>query len=201
MRDRERVYLEIWRRIEKCYFGGYLFNERTLQAELYKELRNTLPDVHVIAEPGWTVGSDTKYPDLVIVEEDQVGKDQITDIFELKFKPEPDGDVSFEDIQKLLQYGVKEKCYLVELNPDWGRRIYDYPVRDACRLHFVVVANRKRDAVWPAFVRREVRDLKEKNPELNENPRVLSHWFGQVEGYTDENEEKPTTLWDIEFGI
>ena len=198
MRDREQVYLEIWRRIEKCYFGGYLFNERTLQAELYKELRNTLPDVHVIAEPGWTVGSDTKYPDLVIVEEDEVGKDQITDIFELKMWVK-DADLR-KDIQKLLLYGVKEKSYLGRLNPNKPNTPLEkrdqLPVLDSCRLHSVVVASHQNCNVWPTHLRGVVEDLKESDPRLGENPRVLSHWFGRTEGDTDEKRE-----WSIEFGI
>ena len=185
MRDRKRVYLEIWSRIESLYFDGYMANERTLQAELYAELRNTLPDVHVVAEPAWTVGSDTKkkYPDLVIVE-----KGQITDIFELKMWDVNDVKLR-KDIEKLLRYGVQENSYQIG---EWGH----LPVWHACRLHSVVVDKHNGDAVWPTYLRGVVGNLRENDRELGENPRVLSHWFGRIEGDTDETRE-----WSIEFGI
>ena len=53
MRDRKRVYLEIWSRIENIYFDEYMVSEHGLQAALYAELRKTLPGVHVVAEPVW----------------------------------------------------------------------------------------------------------------------------------------------------
>ena len=196
MPDREGTYRLIWAGIKKTFLDGFIVSERGLQAALYAELRE-IPGVNVVVEPTWKVEGKRRTPDLVIVEEYQ-----ITDIFELKFKP--DGDPSFEeDIRKLLQYGIKEKDYLGELDPDWGWRHNDWSVRNDCRLHFVAVANYKADAVRPTFVSSAVRDLKEKNLELNENPRALSHWFGDVKGYTEENEEEPIyePLWGIEFGI
>ena len=188
MRDRKQVYLEIWSRIESLYFDRYLAYERTLQAALYAELRNTLPDVHVIAEPVWKVGDqkDEMRPDLVVVE-----KGQITDIFELKFNPKPeprDSPIFEKDIPKLLQYGAQEESYPVCLDPDTGRRD-KLPVWNACRLHFVAVANYNAAAVWP-------QDLVAEVPELQNNPGRLNHWFGRVGGETDENRE-----WSIEFGI
>ena len=181
MQDRKQVYLEIWSRIENLYFNGYMANERTLQAELYRELRNTLPDVHVVADPAWTVGGDGKRPDLVIVE-----KGQITDIFELKI-----WDVDLrEDIEKLLRYGVQENGYQVG---EWG----PLPVWPACRLHSVVVDKHESNAVWPTHLKRVViRDLKDNALELRMNTRVLSHWFGRIGGNTDEKRK-----WSIEFGI
>ena len=98
MRDRKRVYLEIWSRIEDSYFDSYMVSEHGLQAALYAELRNTLPGVNVAAEPTWKVDDHDMRPDLVIVE-----KGQITDIFELKFKPQ-DCPIFEEDIRKLLRY-------------------------------------------------------------------------------------------------
>ena len=188
MRDRKRVYLEIWSRIENIYFDGYLAYERTLQAALYAELRNTLPDIHVVAEPVWAVGDQEKEmcPDLVIVE-----KGQITDIFELKFNPKPrpqDFPIFEKDIPKLLQYGVKEKSYPVCLDPNTGRRD-ELPVWNACRLHFVAVANYNAAAVWTECLMAGV-------PELRENPGRLNHWFGRVGGNTDEHRE-----WSIAFDI
>ena len=183
MRDRKQVYLEIWSRIENIYFDGYMANERTLQAALYTELRNTLPDVHVVAEPIWQVDGQEMIPDLVLVE-----KGQITDIFELKFEPE--GDAQFEwDIQKLLQYGVNEEGYPVRLNPNTGQWEENLPVRNKCRLHFVAVADHNAAAVWP-------QDLVAGVPELQNNRGRLNHWFGRVGGDTDRSRE-----WSIEFGI
>ena len=156
--------------------------ERTLHAELYRELRNTLPDVHVVAEPAWIVGGDKKYPDLVIVE-----KGQITDIFELKMWDVDDVRLR-EDIEKLLRYGVQENGYQVG---EWG----PLPVWPACRLHSVVVDNYGNEAVCPTHLRDMVTALKEEIPELQNNPRVLSHWFGRIGGNTDEERE-----WSIKFG-
>ena len=190
MRDRVRIYREIWSRIENLYFDGYMVYERTLQAALYAELRNTLPDVHVIAEPVWKVdGQKNRRPDLVIVE-----RGQITDIFELKFW---NADLRNwqvqEDIRKLFLYGTNEERYLVRLNPNttgWEEKL---PVRHDCRLHFVVVAwhdnKNMNNAVWPASLRRMVRALKEETPELKANPRVLSHWFGRLGGDTRRDEK------------
>ena len=184
MRDRKRVYLEIWSRIENIYFNGYLASERTLQAALYTELRNTLPDVNVVVEPTWNVG----IPDLVIVE-----KGQITDIFELKFNPKPrpqDFPVFEEDIQHLLLYGANgNEAYPVRRNINSGEWEDELPVWNACRLHFVVVANCQAAAVWPKCLVARV-------PELQNNPGRLNHWFGRVGGDTDEKRE-----WSIEFGI
>ena len=56
MRDRKRVYLEIWSRIEDSYFDSYMVSEHGLQAALYEEFRKTLPGVHVVVEPTWNVG-------------------------------------------------------------------------------------------------------------------------------------------------
>ena len=192
MRDRKQVYLEIWSRIENLYFDGYLFYERTLQAALYAELRNTLPDVHVIAEPVWKVGDQKEMrPDLVIVE-----KGQITDIFELKFW---DGDWQ-KDIRKLLLYGANNQTYRVRLTPNTGgdreEEWEKLPVPNSCRLHFVMVAKHGNDAVWPESVREMARNLKDNNLELRMNQRVLGHWFGRIGGDTAENRE-----WSIEFGI
>ena len=182
MRDRKQVYLEIWSRIENLYFDGYMAYEHTLQAELYAELRNTLPDVHVIAEPTWNVGK----PDLAIVE-----KGQITDIFELKIW---NGDLQ-DDIRKLLLYGANNETYRVGVNPntaDWA----ELPVWHGCRLHSVVVAWHENKAVWPESVRGWVRVLKDNDLKLRMNTRMLSHWFGRVGGNTDERRK-----WSIEFGI
>ena len=186
MRDRKRVYLEIWSRIENIYFNGYLASERTLQAALYTELRNTLPDVNAVVEPTWNVGNDQMKPDLVIVE-----KGQITDIFELKFKPKPDDFPVFkEDIQHLLLYGANgNEAYPVRRNINSGEWEENLPVWNGCRLHFVVVANCGAEAVWPQDLRRGV-------PEAQNNPGRLNHWFGRVGGDTDERRE-----WSIEFGI
>ena len=187
MPDRKETYREIWSRIENLYFDGYLFYERTLQAALYAELRNTLPDIHVVAEPVWEIGGPKKRrPDLVIVE-----KGQITDIFELKI-----WDPVFQgDVRKLLRYGANNETYPVRWNPNTEQE-EKLPVQDSCRLHFVVVAGYGNEAVWPNSLRGVVRALKGKTLELKKNPRVLSHWFGRIGGDTDENRE-----WSIEFGI
>ena len=198
MRDRVRVYREIWSRIENVYFDGYLFNEGTLQAELYTELRKELPGVHIVVEPRWKVGNDPKKPDLVIVE-----KGQITDIFELKIWS-TDERVQ-KDIEKLLRYGANNETYLVRYNPNTGGEWEELPVLDSCRLHSVVVAwyDRERNgerernrAVWPEGLRNMMRDLKEETPALRENTRVLNHWFGRLGGDTAE-----TRKWSIEVGI
>ena len=179
---RQGTYLEIWSCIQAAYFGGYMVSEHGLQAALYAELQ-ALPDVHVIVEPTWIVGGERMKPDLVIVE-----KEQITDIFELKFKPE--GNAPFKrDIQKLLQYGVNEEGYPVRLNPNTGQWEENLPVRNKCCLHFVAVANYNAAAVWP-------QDLVAGVPELRENLGRLNHWFGRVGGDTDGRRE-----WSIEFGI
>ena len=194
MRDRVRVYREIWSRIENLYFDGYLFYERTLQAALYAELRNTLPDVHAIAEPVWKVGDqkDGMRPDLVIVE-----KGQITDIFELKFwNADLRKSEVRKDIEHLLLYGVNEKKYPVRLHPNTGEEWEELPVPDSCRLHFVVVAMHGNDALCPKSLRGVVRALKEETSALRENTRVLSHWFGRLGGDTDESRK-----WSIEVGI
>ena len=190
MRDRKRVYLEIWSCIEEIYFDGYLVYESGLQAALYAELCNTLPGVNILAEPVWEVGDQKKKikmrPDLVIVE-----KGQITDIFELKFMPHYSltaNDVWW-DIQKLLQYGVNEEGYPVRLNPNTGRLEENLPVWNACRLHFVAVANYDAAAVLPQNLMAGV-------PELQNNPGRLNHWFGRVGGDTDQNRE-----WSIKFSI
>ena len=190
MRDRKRVYLEIWSRIEKRYFDGYLFNEGTLQAELYTELRNTLPDVHVVVEPTWNVGDEQMKPDLVIVE-----KGQITDIFELKIWSK---DVLVQrDIEKLLRYGANNETCRVRCNPNTGGWERELPVFDSCRLHSVVVAWYEGNiTVWPTSLRNMVKALKREIPELQNNPRVLSHWFGRIGGNTAKTRE-----WSIEFGI
>ena len=184
MRDRKRVYLEIWSRIENLYFDGYMANEHTLQAALYAELCNTLSDVHVVAEPTWNVG----IPDLVVVE-----KGQITDIFELKFNPKPrlqDFPVFKKDIQKLLQYGANgNEAYPVRRNINSGEWEENLPVWNACRLHFVAVANYDAAAVKP-------QNLVAGVPELQANPGILNHWFGRVGGDTDQNRE-----WSIKFSI
>ena len=212
MRDRKRIYLEIWSRIRTSRLDGFMVSERGLQAALYAELfaefRERLQsDVHIVVEPAWEVDGKPRIPDLVLVEEDQ-----ITDIFELKFKP--DGDPPFEeDIRKLLQYGVKEKEYPVELNrlTDQVKMMYDYPVGNACRLHFVAVANRKAAAVRPSSLRSVVGALKEENPELKKNPRELNHWFGPFpyepdkisdpKGYEEWQWQEWSSEWSIEFGI
>ncbi len=189
MRDRVRVYREIWSRIENLYFDGYMVSERGLQAALYAEFK-ILSGVKVIVEPTWEVG----VPDLVIVE-----KEQITDIFELKFKPHHYvSDYSLRwDIQKLLRYGANpDEKYPVRVRPNTGQWEENLPVRNNCRLHFVAVAEHNAAAVWPASLRQVVRDLKEADSQLGENSRVLSHWFGRIGGDTDENRE-----WSIEFGI
>ena len=192
MRDRKRVYLEIWSRIKKRYFGGdgYLFNEGTLQAELYAELRNTLPDdVYVVAAPRLKIGGDSKHPDLVIVE-----KGQITDIFEIKIWSR---DVLVQgDIEKLLRYGANNETCRVRCNPNTGDWEGELPVFDSCRLHSVVVAWHENKAVCPTSVREWVRDMRQETQALQENPRVLNHWFGRIGGDTDE-----TRKWSIEFGI
>ena len=184
MRDRKRVYLEIWSRIENLYFNGYMANERTLQAALYTELRNTLPDVHVVVEPIWQVDGQEMIPDLVLVE-----KGQITDIFELKsrFDRFP---VFEEDIQHLLLYGANgNEAYPVRRNINSGEWEENLPVWNNCRLHFVAVANHGAGAVWP-------QNLVEGVPELQDNPGILNHWFGRVGGNTDQNRE-----WSIKFSI
>ena len=192
MPDREETYREIWSRIENLYFDGYLFYERTLQAALYAELRNTLPSIHVVAEPVWEIGGqnnrrpDRVRPDLVIVE-----KGQITDIFELKIW---DVDV-WKDIRKLLRYGANNETYPVRYNPNTGQE-ERLPVPDSCRLHSVVVAGCGNEAVWPNSLREVVSTLKEETSELQKNLRMLSHWFGRTGGVTDENRE-----WSIEVGI
>ena len=209
MRDRKRVYLEIWSRIEDSYFDSYMVSEHGLQAALYEEFRKTLPNVHVVVEPTWNVGNEQMKPDLVIVE-----KGQITDIFELKFVPHyyVQDDELERDIQKLLLYGTNpDEGYPVRVGPNIGQYIEEenLPVRNNCRLHFVAVArhvwvhggvhggaHRDVAAVWPKSLRGVVRALKGENLELENNPRVLSHWFGRVGGDTDENRE-----WSIAFGI
>ena len=135
-------------------------------------------------------------PDLVIAE-----KEQITDVFELKFKPhyKVERKDLETDIQKLPQYGARSP---VRLKPNTGQWREELPVRDDCRLHFVAVArhawaNNDVAAVWPKSLRGVVRALKEEDPQLREsNTRVLSHWFGRVGGHTDERRG-----WSIEFGI
>lgn len=178
MRDRKRVYLEIWSRIEAAYFDGYMVSERGLQAALYAELQ-TLPGVHVIVEPTW----QGMIPDLVLVE-----KGQITDIFELKCHPYP---VFEDDIKKLFRYGAQPvgMLYPVRRNPNTIQWEGGLPAWNNCRLHFVAVANHDADAVWP-------QNLVEGVPGLQNNPGRLNHWFGRVGGDTDERRE-----WSIQFGI
>ena len=190
MRDRVRVYLEIWSRIEDSYFNGYMVSERGLQAALYAELRQTLPGVHVVVEPRWVVwvavGSTIMIPDIVLVE-----KGQITDIFELKFVPHDCAPFE-EDIRRLLLYrAIPYEEYRVHVRPNTGQWAEEekLPVRNNCRLHFVAVSCHRCKAVWP-------KDLVAGVPELQNNPGRLNHWFGRVGGDTDENRE-----WSIAFGI
>ena len=185
MGDRKQEYRNIWRSIRRGHYeNGFMVSERGLQAALYAEFRKELSGVYIAVEPTWTnVGGTRRTPDLVIVEEDQ-----ITDIFELKFKP--DGYARFRrDIQKLLQYGVKEERYPVELDILTGQGGIRWTVRNDCRLHFVAVANCEAVAVWPKCLMAGV-------PELRKNPGRLNHWFGRIGGDTDENRE-----WSIEFDI
>lgn len=191
MSDREGTYRKIWDDIKRTFFNGFIVSERGLQAALYAEFRE-IPGVHVVVEPTWKVDGEKKTPDLVIVE-----KDKITDIFELKFKLKPKSkptptrtEVRFfkEDIQKLLQYVVKEKHYRVELDLPTGSR-FSWPVRKDCRLHFVAVAHYNTPAVWPECLVAGV-------PELQNNPGRLNHWYGRVGDGRGENKK-----WDIDFGI
>ena len=103
MRDRKRVYLEIWSRIESLYFDGYMATSALFRRNC---MRNCAIPCRTfmssLSQHG--IGGDTKkkYPDLVIVE-----KGQITDIFELKMWDVNDVKLR-KDIEKLLRYGVQE---------------------------------------------------------------------------------------------
>ena len=140
-------YEEIWCRVERSYRNGYCWSERGLQAALYAELRR-ITDVNVVVEPTW----GSAKPDLVIVR-----NNEITDIFEIKFSPHTEYprnwfvDDPRSDVQKLLRYIGIGKKYPVLLEPETGQYdcIHYRPVRDDCRLHFVVVARRGSEEQWP----------------------------------------------------
>ena len=181
-RERMGHYREIWKRIRKTYYTGYMGVEHGLQAALYAELI-TLPGVNVVFEPGWRVCVDgpLQHPDLVIV-----AGETITDIFELKFLPW--GYPQFQrDINKLLGY-LDHHEYPVRLSEYEDTDTHqerNLPLHQDVCLHFVAVGRYDADAVQP-------QSLMEKIPILQNNPGRLNHWFGRVGGDGE---------WSIEFGI
>ena len=111
-------------------------------------------------------------PDLVLVE-----NDDITDIFELKFVPH-DYAKWKADVDKLLRYKAQDdEQDPVHLKPETGQWDRYLPVRDGCLLHFVAVAKRDAEAVWPLKV-------SGRGSEIN-------HWFGQIRSGGGK--------WDIAF--
>lgn len=92
------------------------------------------------------------------------------DIFELKFVPHWYPQFR-PDIEKLLAYNGKQH---VTLNPCTGKWACRPPIRDDCRLHFVVVGQHDAAAVDPK----------------NLPDRILL-WYGRVGGQNE---------WDVSWG-
>lgn len=82
--ERRCAYENSWAMVQEAFHNGFMVSESYLQAALYTALQDNLPlAVHIVAEPRWTVAGQTRYPDLVLIEDNE-----ITDIFELKFTPQ-----------------------------------------------------------------------------------------------------------------
>ena len=161
-KERRHVYRAIWEMVARVYESGVIVSESNLQAVLYRSFWDHLPrNIHIVAEPTWTVGTDTRYPDLVLAEDGA-----ITDIFELKFKPHAYPDWQ-GDIIKLRSYIAGTPRYPVQLDPQTGHWVDRLPVRADCRLHFVAVAQHDAEAVLPLPPPRNTR---------------INHWFGRVGG-------------------
>ena len=161
-----------WSRVKKQYCSGWIVSERGLQAALYSELKKELStSSHIVVEPTWkTDNKPKKTPDLVIVE-----KGKITDVFELKFRPE--SKAKMEDRKKLNSYVEDSNAkYPVSLEPETGQWRDCLRVTGNCHLHFVVVSRHDAAAVWPLPANL--------CPEIN-------HWYGRT-GERD-------GTWDIQF--
>ena len=153
-------FRRVWARVRETYESGYMLYEAGLQAALYMELRRQFPERRVVVEPHWGYWNEqeeSQVPDLVIV-----SRNEISDIFELKFKPHEmlRFDKISDDIRKLLDYkGNKE----VKLDPRSGQFAEQCPIRDACLRHLVVVTKQGAEAVLPENI-----------------PDGIIHWYGRV---------------------
>ena len=177
---RKETYQEIWKGVKAMYNTGLIVSEANLQAALYAELQNKLPDSYVVVEPTWYDEDDKPrwFPDLVIVD----GEEKITDIFELKFKPQGCPDEWKEDIGKLLDYvtdACRRKCP-ISLEPATGQWKWKWEkygkkclqVPEDCRLHFIAVAKPKCPAVLPSDVLKVLK--------LRNSDKTVTHWFGRT---------------------
>lgn len=169
--ERRCAYENSWAMVQEAFHNGFMVSESCLQAALYTALQDNLPlAVHIVAEPRWTVAGQTRYPDLILIEDNE-----ITDIFELKFTPQG-ACVWTMDFIKLHAYVRGEPLYPARLDPQTGQWTDSLPVRDDCRLHFVAVARYDALAVWPPLLGGD----------------GIHQWFGRVGG-SDKD------VWDIHF--
>ncbi len=169
---KKKLYRKVWLRVRKEYLKGYVVTERNLQAILHKVLQEEFSGVHVIVEPTWHTRGGNFIHDLVIVD----GK-EITDIFEIKFKPQ--WKLNWRpDIEKLLFYRTNHRGqYPVHLDPKTGKWDLKLPLRRGCRLHFVAIARYNAKAV---------------SSEVIKKPRI-NRWYGRTGDGGGAGE------WDIRF--
>lgn len=140
------AYKCVWKKVHEAYKTGYCIYERGLQALLYKELSTKFPRKHAVIEPHW----DDVVPDVVIV-----SKDEITDIFEIKFVPA--GYPKYQkDIEKLEKYGkYKGKVKCKWKNP-YEDDLESLQISTNCNLHFVVVGRDDSPAVKPENISNQI---------------------------------------------
>lgn len=185
---RREAYRRSWSRVEDEYLRGLCVSERNLQALLYRELKQRLPQVDIVVEPTWYYDNDRQWsPDLVIVE-----SKEITDIFELKFVPHDYPKWEY-DIEKLLGYiqDTDSKMYPVSLEPgtgkfkwsgdQWHKYATTFRPRRDCDLHFVAVGQHDAAAVDPVTITTQVQEAQ----------GAVNFWYGRVGNGNSE--------WNIQF--
>ena len=133
-------YRKVWRNVRRIYEMGYCVYERGLQAAMYKELSDQFPEKNIVVEPRWKQSKVKYIPDLIIA-----SRDEIIDIFEIKFVPWG-YPVYEEDEKKLLNY--KGEHY-VKLDPNSGDSCAPLPIIENCRLHLVIVGKSDSSAFQP----------------------------------------------------
>ena len=161
------AFLRVWNSVRETYLSGYMVYERGLQAALYYELRREFPERKVVVEPRWGEEPNVKRPDLVLV-----SRNEISDIYELKFKPHwpvpMEGKEGIQlDIKKLLDYEAKQHVTLDPLTGQWDKDEGLF-IRDDCRRHIVVVTRANSPAVQPENI-----------------PGQLILWYGRIGPYLD----------------
>ena len=124
-----------WSDAVAAYLDSRINSERTLQASIYANLLNRLPEGHrVLCEPCIDLHGHGRFiPDMVVL-----SQNQIEAVIELKFVPHyyP----TTEDLEKLKKYSLAADEFPLLLNPTTGR-YDDKKVRFSpdCILAFAVI--------------------------------------------------------------